>query len=358
VRASSVDPLVRAVNPVTQADMDTWRGSPTAAALRARVMTGIDPPLVNVERIGRRRRLPAIALVAAVFLVIGAAAGTAAILLGEPAPPEVKKDLAGVDAGFPADLRYNPDVANARSVATTGSSTLYYAELKDGGHCTEIVTSGIPRGAVCTPAFQMRTQPIEITIPFTPPVTENSPVTIGGHVNASGVSSIEIRYGDGSVSEVPLGENGFFIYDVLKEHLAVVHRSDFTVVGLDEQGRDVVSVQVPRIGEEPAGPVEDPAPITVDTISDASDFTKVLRVRGRVNAEGAASLEFRYPDGTTVEVGLDEDRNYSFDVPAARQDDLFTSPGTLIARDAQGEEVAAVPVAAVAFWRTHEAGSG
>jgi hypothetical protein len=79
-------------------------------------------------------------------------------------------------------------------------------------------------------------------------------------------------------------------------------------------------------------------------------------VRGRVNAKGAVSLEFRYPDGKIVQVPLDEDGNYSFDIPKARQGDLFASPGTLIARDAKGHEVASVPVAAVAFWRTHGGG--
>ena len=43
--------------------------------------------------------------------------------------------------------------AGSRCTAT-GSSTLYYAELKDGGHCTEITTSGVPRGAVCKTAAQ------------------------------------------------------------------------------------------------------------------------------------------------------------------------------------------------------------
>jgi hypothetical protein len=68
------------------------------------------------------------------------------------------------------------------------------------------------------------------------------------------------------------------------------------------------------------------------------------------------SLEFRYPDGTMIQVPLDEDANYSFDIPKDRQGELFTAPGTLIARDAKGREVASAPVAAVAFWRTHRGG--
>lgn len=357
MRASLVDPLVRSVDPVTEAQVDGWVRSPQAVAVRARAFPVAASASPALERIGRPRRVRTIALVGVAFLVVGAGAGTAAILLGEPAPPAVKKDLGAVDAGFPADLRYNPDVANARSVATTGSSTLYYAELKDGGHCTEITTGGVPRGAVCTTAAQLQSEPIEVTIPFTDPVTSESPVTIGGHVNAAGVSTVEIRYGDGSSDDIALGDNDFFIYDVPGEHLASVHGADFTIVGLNAVGDEVAKAEVPAIGEEPSGPIEDNAPITVDTISDSSDFTKVLGVRGVVNAEGAVSLEFKYPDGTTIPVALAKDGSYDFDIPAERQGDLFHAPGTLIARDAEGHEVASVPVASVAFWRAHQGGS-
>jgi hypothetical protein len=311
---------------------------------------------VDVARIGHRSRVSSIALVAAILLVIGAGVGTAAVLLGEPAPPQVKKDLAGVDAGFPADLRYNPDVASARSVATTGASTLYYAQLKDGGHCSELVTDGTPRGAVCTTAAEMVFRPIEITIPFSDPVTGDSPVTIGGHVNATGVSAVQVRYADGATDPVTVGDEGFFVFEVPAAHVASVHASDFAIVGLGQDGQEVVEVPVPAIGEEPATPAEDTAPITVDTISDGSDFTKVLGVRGKVNADGAVSLRFRYPDGTTIDVPVKADGSYTFDIPTARQGDLFDAPGTLIALDADGQQVASVPIAAVAFWRAHQGG--
>jgi hypothetical protein len=357
VKSSIVDPLVRKADPLTDGAVEAWRRSPMAAAIRAGTVTRAVPAAVDLERIGRRTRVRSIAFAAAIVLVVGAGAATAALLLGEPAPPAVKKDISAVDDGFPADLRYNPDVANARSVATTGTSTLYYAELKDGGHCTEIASSGIPRGAVCITAAQMQSQPIEVTIPFTAPVTAQSPVTIGGHVNTAGVSSVEIRYADGSSDPIALGDNDFFIFDVPTLRLPAVHNSDFTIVGLNEAGAKIAEMAIPSIGVEPEGPIEDPAPITVDTISDASDFSKVLGVRGQVNAQGAVSLEFRYPDGATIMVPLDHDGGYSFDIPTERQGDLFHAPGMLIARDADEGEVASVRVAAVAFWRAYQGGS-
>ena len=94
---------------------------------------------------------------------------------------------------------------------------------------------------------------------------------------------------------IALGDNGFFIFDVPNQHVAAVHSADFSVLGLNETGEKVAEVAVPAIGVEPEGPIEDPAPITVDTISDASDFTKVLGVRGRVNAEGAGCWSGEHP---------------------------------------------------------------
>ncbi len=297
MKASKIDALVHRADPVTLEVVQSWQASSLPAALRARITTSVEPTRPSLERAGRRSPARVFGLAAAALLVIGAGAATAAILLGEPAPPEVKKDIAGVDAGFPADLRLNPDVENARSVAATGSSTLYVADLKDGGHCTELVTSGVPRGAVCHTAGQVGSLPIEVTIPFTDPVTSTSPVTIGGRVNAAGASTVEIRYGDGSSDRLPLGQNGFFVFDVPAQHLASVHGADFQLVALAADGTQVATADVPAIAEEPSGPIEDNAPITVDTISDGSDFTRVLGVRGQVNAEGAVSLEFSTPTG-------------------------------------------------------------
>jgi hypothetical protein len=353
MNAQEIEDLIRLANPITVKDVRAWKASPAAAAIRAAMPVFREPIDPGRNRASRRGRIRVVALAGAILVAIGAAAGTAAILLGEPAPPAVKKDIAGVDIGFPADLRLNPDVANARSVATTGSSTLYFAELKDGGYCTELVTAGVPRGAVCHTAHELASIPLEVTIPFTNPVTNTSPVTIGGRVNAVGASSLEIRYGDGSSDSIRLDPDSFFVYEVPAGHLAIVHGSDFQLVAIAQDGTEVATADVPAIGEEPEGPIEDTAPITVDTISDASDFTKVLGVRGKVNAEGAVSLEFQYPDGTVVSVPIQKDGSYDFDIPAEREGDLFEAPGMLVARDAGGQEVASAPVAAVAFWRAY-----
>src|SRR5439155_13575739 len=276
MNSSFVDAMVREADPIDPAHVDAWRRSPAARAIRTRA-PGEPVGVVGPRRL---RRATAAALAAAILVVLGAGVGAATVLLGKPAPPKVKEDLRGVDAGFPADLRYDPDVADARSVATTGTSTLYYARLKDGGSCTELVTSGVPRGAVCTTLAQTRTEPIQITVPFNDPITVGSPVTIGGHVNVPGATSLEIRYGDGSIDPITIGDEGFFVFEVPSSHLGVVHASRFSIVAADAGGQEVGRADVPAILEEPDGPIQDTAPITVDTISDGSDFTRVLGVRG------------------------------------------------------------------------------
>jgi hypothetical protein len=101
--------------------------------------------LIVTRRRRHRRTKIAVGGIAGLFVLAGAATGALLIL---PAPPHVQRDLAAVDQGLPADLRLNPDVQSARAVASSGSSTLYVADLKEGGYCSEIVTGdGRGRGA-------------------------------------------------------------------------------------------------------------------------------------------------------------------------------------------------------------------
>jgi hypothetical protein len=259
-----------------------------------------------------------------------------------------------VDAGLPADLRLIPDVATARSVATTGASTLYYASLKDGGYCTEIVTSGeAGRGATCTTGPQVSKRDVEVTVPFNDPITPTSPVTVGGRVNVP-AASLVIRYADGQEEPIPLGEDGFFIFDVPVSRLALVHDDAFELVVVAADGSQVTKAEVPAVAPEEGSDADQP--IFVNTVSTGSDLTKVLAVEGTVNVEGAVKLEFRYPDGTAVDVPLSTAGGYLIEIPEDRQDDLYDAPGTLIARDADGNVLATAPVASVAWWDRHERG--
>jgi hypothetical protein len=314
------------------------------------VASGVDTISSSRVHLGRRRPV----ILAVALLVTGAGVATASGLLGGPAPSQVKKDLAGVDQGMPADLRYNPDVENARLVAQADGARLYYASLADGGYCSEIVTptSG-PAGAICVPDGSADQEPlIHVTVPFDDPLTTSSPFVVGGRVNVSGATSLRAVFGDGTTQPIPLGDDGFFVFAVATGQLTEAHLRGVTLVAADGAGTEIASVDVPPTDFSDPEQQDAKQPIFVSTISTESDLTKVLGVEGSVNIQGAVSLELRYPDGTTVAIPLAADGSYRYDIPERRTGELFDEPGWMIARDASGNELARAPVAAVASWRT------
>jgi len=290
-------------------------------------------------------------VVAATLLVLASGAAGARLLLGGPAPAAVKDDLNAVDQGMPADLRLNPDARNARLVASADGAQLFAADLAGGGYCAEIVTPDArAAGAVCTPAQALSLQPIGVTVPFVDPITIHSPFVVGGRVNVSGAVSLDAVFRDGTREPLTLGEDGFYVFAVSTARLPDAHRHGLSLVASDEAGAAIASADVPAtdFGDPQAQDASER--IFVSTISTHSDFTKVLGIEGSVNVPGAATLELHYPDGTVSDVPLEGNGSYHYDLPAARQDDLFAQPGRLVARDARGNEIATAPVAAVAFW--------
>jgi hypothetical protein len=303
------------------------------------------------RRRARRRtlRTGAIAAVAALVLT-GAAFGTAS-LLGWPAPEQVKKEIAAVDRGLPEDLRLNPDVEHARAVASSGSSTLYAADLRDGGRCTELVTAdGRGRGATCAGG----SEPIEITVPSDDGAAESAPVVLAGRLNAAAGTRLEIAYEGGGSDQIPLGDERYFVFDVPAEHRAAAHTSGFRVIARDDGGSLVATASVPADWDDEAVP-DEAATLFVSTRSDESDLTKVYGLEGHVGAAGAASLELDYGNGNRVRIAIGADRSFEYTVPQDRVDD-FMQPRLLVARDQAGEPLVSRPVAAVAYWRGRERG--
>ena len=292
-------------------------------------------------------------VVAATLLVLASGAAGARLLLGGPAPSAVKDDLNAVDQGMPADLRLNPDARNARLVASADGAQLYAADLTGGGYCAEIVTPDArAAGAVCTPAQALSLQPIGVTVPFVDPITIYSSFVVGGRVNVSGVVSLDAVFRDGTREPVTLGEDGFYVFAVSTARLPDAHRHGLSLVASDEAGLAIASADVPATDFNDPQAQDARERIFVSTISTHSDFTKVIGIEGSVNVPGAATLELHYPDGTVFDVPLEGNGDYHYDLPTARQDDLFEQPGRLVARDAQGNEIATASVAAVAFWHS------
>ena len=108
------------------------------------------------RRPGRRRTRRAVGLGLALVVVGTGGAVAARALLGDPAPPSVQASLAAVDEGMPADLRLQPDVANARSVARDGDAVLYAADRALATSGWRRRSAGMPSSTAarlaCTPA--------------------------------------------------------------------------------------------------------------------------------------------------------------------------------------------------------------
>jgi hypothetical protein len=303
---------------------------------------GIDALTAN--RRARRKRVT-IAAVAAVLAAGGAGGAVAAVkLLGGPPPPKVQQDLANVDRGIPADLRLNPDVASARAVATSGDAVLYAATLRGGGHCSELVTGGRARGAICHTPAEVARDPVEVALPSDDSPT--GPVTIGGRAN---VPSARVRVAYGRFAhDVSFGLDRYFVFEVPAPELGAAHGSEIVIAAVRADGSEAAGDVVPADWDAPAVP-DDEQPLFVSTRSDESDFTKVYGLEGHVALANVIGLELRYDDGERVRVPLAPNRDFSYSVPPGRVGG-FMRPQRLVALDAQGDVVAEARVAAVAYW--------
>jgi hypothetical protein len=336
--------LLTETDPVDRRTSTGWAASPQAdAILRTIVASG--PSTAEPARTTRSH--VRLLLLAAAFVLAAAAGAVAGEVLGTPAPHDVRRDIANVDQGMPADLRSNPDVQNARLAAVSQDGSLYVATLADGGYCFEIVTDPDGgRGAVCTQGSALGGVPIEITVPFTDPITARSPIVVGGRVNVA-ASSLEARFADGVIEPVALGADLFYLFDVPAAELASGHADGFELIARDATGAVAASSRVPASDTRSPQDTDRLMPIFVSTISTHDDFTKVLGVEGRVNVGGATRLELSYPDGTTVRIPVDGDGRYHYLLPEGRQSDLAERPGTLTAYDMNGD-----PVATAAYWHS------
>lgn len=343
---------IRRADPLDTAEADGWASSAAGLAVRDAVMGESD---AGASTAGSRRRRSPARLVVGALAVSGALTGVAAAtgVLGGSAPAGVRDDLAGVDAGMPADLRLNPDIENARAVATTASATLYVADLPDGGYCSEIVTDvDRPRGAVCLTANNVATLPLEVTAPL--PSGPDSVVVVGGRVNDERITAVTARFSDGSAIDLSMGLERSWLLELDGPARSLALQDGLVLVGRAADGTVIATLEVPPLADDdPDGTRYDrEQPIFVSTISDGTDFTLVLGVEGSVNIAGVVTLELTYPDGTTAPVAVNPDGTYSVSIPADRQADFAGSPGTLVARGGDGSILATAPVHSVAYWRS------
>jgi hypothetical protein len=304
----------------------------------------------RVARRATRRRRALLALPIVLMLTLAGAAA-AASLLGQPAPEVVKERLGELDQGMPADLRLNPEIAHARSVATDGASTLYLAELRDGGYCLAIVTAdGRERGTPCDARPNGSQRAIDVSLPSDERGGPDAPVVLGGRVNAAGATRLELRYVDGVSVDIALATGGFFVYDVPADRRAEAHGHSLTLVALDAGGREVARIAIPADWDGPAqlstAPIGD-----LTTRSDSSDFTLVLGIDGVVDPNRVKRLELRWPDGSTTAIGIGRSGGFGYAFPAARVHQLADAVATLVAYGANDTVVDSEPITSVAAKR-------
>jgi hypothetical protein len=288
----------------------------------------------------RARRVTGVVL-AGVALAAGGAAA-AQVLVGDAAPPAVQASLGGVDEGLPPDLRLNPDVANARSVAVDGDAVLYAADLPGGGVCTEIATAGRPNGAVCRTSTQPQPA-IDATIPGTPE-DASGPVVVGGRVNVD-ADAVALVTSDGRRLAVTMQPDGYYIVELNAADSAAAREG--LRIEAAREGSVVASLDVSDAFTSEIGHAD---PIGLEMVSGSGDLTKVVSIYGTVQDAAAVTVRLIYPDGSTADTPVGAGGRYELTLAPERQGALDTAPGRLVAVDANGKELASRTVAAVSWW--------
>jgi hypothetical protein len=271
-------------------------------------------------------------------------------VLGGSAPRSVQASIAAVDDGLPSDLQLHPDATHARSVAVSGSSVLYVADLPDGGHCTEVAVAGRPKGAVCRTATQLAADSLELTIPGTPEDNPSTLVTVAGRITEP-VDALELTTSSGERVPIALGADGFFIVQLDGAQSTAARnglRIDARRGGASIVMRDLTSVFAPE--------TDTLDPIAVEMVSGPNGLTEVSRFYGEVHVDGAVTVRLVYPDGTTQDTPIASGGAYEIAPPAARLAAFADRPGRLVALDAQGRELASRTVGAVTYWVRIEQG--
>jgi hypothetical protein len=318
--------------------------------LRAALRDGVERLIA--ERSRRRRTSRTLGIACAALLLLSGLALAATSFVGSPAPTSVQSDIAAVDAGMPAALQLNPDVRNARSVASTGASTLWLADLARGGRCLELTTTYYPsvRAAGCATGSELDATPISATMPNDDRAGSGDPVVIAGHVQPPGAATLSLQLADGRTVAVPFGAQHFYVVDLTGADAVDVRAHGVALVAEDAAGAEIARTTVPADWDSSAADAQGQTTIDVTTRSAGSDLTKVLGIDGVFRDPTPASLQLVYGDGAVAEVPLEPDGSFHYDVPRGRQGDFMT-PQRLVGRDAQGRVVADRPVAAVAYWR-------
>ena len=128
-----------------------------------------------------------------------------------------------VDRGMPRDLRLNPQVGDRGSgghgrlgrLLRPASRRRLLRRARDARHAAA--------RSVCSTDADGGGRGMSVTVPFTDPVRDDSPVTVSGRVSRAGAASVELVYPERGTGSVAIGDAGFYVAEVPAGHLRAVH---------------------------------------------------------------------------------------------------------------------------------------
>jgi hypothetical protein len=246
---------------------------------------------MSSRRIDGRRAAIALAalLAAAVTARVAAGSGTAE----RPVPKGVQKQLHEQATGFFGSNRALV-AQRARVVAQARDATLYGIHDRLGNYCIELLGAkkGLTYGFSCRPGIRIGTRGVtggEVDSPVTSIVVDGvvPPVIHFGRL-PSGTVGARALFADGSRQKIPIGTDGFFVYEPSPGHMDVSRRGITVIQLLEPNGTPLTYQLLPQ------------QPVT-------SIGKHYERISGRVVIDGAAAVQ--------VTVGLNRGRGRTISVP-------------------------------------------
>ena len=202
----------------------------------------------NPSRRSRNHRRVGIAVALAAAVIVSSAIA-AVTLLGRPAPKGIQATIHGqavsLFTGHPGLVK-----ATARVLAESPDATLYGISDRQGNYCVELI--GASKGLVwsfnCDQGWRVGDRYFaggsvgsavsSITVAGVEP-----PVVWWGRLT-SGTTRAQAVYPYGTTEQIPLGRNGFFVYQPSPDNQPLARRVPMTIQFLRNDGSTTYSFQV------------------------------------------------------------------------------------------------------------------
>jgi hypothetical protein len=248
---------------------------------------------MSKRRTDARRCRAAIALVAVLVAAVAARVAAGSGTSDATVPKGVQQQLHQSAAGFFGSNRAFV-AQRARVLAQSRDATLYGIHDHLGNYCIELLGArkGLSYGTSCRPGIRIGTRSVtggEVDSPVTSIVVDGvePPVIHFGRL-ATGTVAARALFADGSRQKIPIGTDGFFVYEPSPGHMDVSRRGVTVIQLLEPDGTPLTYQLLPE------------QPVT-------SIGKHYERISGRVVIDGAAMVQ--------VTVGINRGRGRTVDVP-------------------------------------------